>query len=111
MVHRDACRYRIRRSQSRRVGGCRVLRARVAGGHRSVEKDTAVVGAAILAVSALNDTDPWQQAATIAQYDQVFEPDSVAQKWYDGAFELYKASYDALHDVHRRLRYLNKGQA
>jgi xylulokinase len=79
--------------------------------HRSVEKDTAVVGAAILAVSALNDTDPWQQAATIAQYDQVFEPDSVAQKWYDGAFELYKASYDALHDVHRRLRYLNKGQA
>ncbi len=78
--------------------------------HRSIEKDTAVVGAAALAASAQTGTDPWVQAVALAQHDETFVPDSAAHIHYDGLYNLYRASYQNLRDLHHRLHILRHSQ-
>ncbi|WP_447644921.1 xylulokinase [Nocardioides zeae] len=70
---------------------------------RSREADTAVVGAATLAASAVTGDDPWRAAASLSQVDRVFEPDPGVTATYDALFTLYRQTYAALGPVHDRL--------
>lgn len=72
--------------------------------HRSVATDTAVVGAATLAASAVNGTDPWAESRALARCDTVFEPDAATGPRYDALFAVYRDTYRALREVHTRLR-------
>lgn len=73
--------------------------------HRSVERDTAVVGAATLAACAVTGTDPWTQGRALARHDEVYEP-AAARSRYDALFAVYRDTYRALRDVHTRLRLI-----
>lgn len=74
--------------------------------HRSVERNTAVVGAATLAACAVAGTDPWVQGRALAQYDDVFEPDAAVRSRHDALFAVYQDTYHALRGVHSQLRHI-----
>lgn len=69
---------------------------------RSRELDTAVVGAATLAASALTGDNPWDLGATLAQEDVVLVPDPTTL--HDDLHAVYRDTYEALRPVHHRLR-------
>jgi len=72
----------------------------------SLERDTAVVGAATLAAAAHTGSDPWVQGTALARDARAHTPDPATRARHDALFELYRATYDALRPVHRRLREL-----
>lgn len=71
---------------------------------RAREPDTAVVGAATLAASALTGDDPWDLAATLAHEDVVLLPDQTTRRLHDDLHAVYLDTYEALRPVHHRLR-------
>ncbi len=84
---------------------CQIL-ADVTGrpARRSVERDTAVVGAATLAAAAVTGDDPWDQGHALAAHDLVVTPDPRSQEVHEALHEVYRDTYAALRGVHQRLR-------
>ncbi len=73
---------------------------------RSLERDTAVVGAATLAAAAVGGTDPFEQGRELASTDLALTPDPGAQPVHDALHRAYRDTYRALGDVHHQLRAL-----
>lgn len=71
---------------------------------RSVEKDTAVVGAAVFAAAVDTGADPWDASRRLVVHDAVFEPSADNSACYEELYALYRQSYAALREVHARMR-------
>jgi xylulokinase len=78
---------------------------------RSVERDTAVVGAATLAAAAVSGTDPFVQGRELATTDLELVPDPRSRAVHEGLHAVYRSTYTALGDVHRQLRALDQEAA